>query len=111
MKENTHKLGATENHMPPWGVVEKGTCCQFVLMLQKKEGCWSMINLTIMIKTTMTQLLKYATRVMVIVGTNLMPPKVIKWKACLQIEVFFNYQKILDPKCAQTFEKGRSQKK
>jgi hypothetical protein len=34
-KENTHKLGAIENHMLPWGVGGKGRCCcQFMLMFQ-----------------------------------------------------------------------------
>ncbi len=37
-KENTHKLGAIENHMSPWGVGGKGRCCQFMLMLQGRRN-------------------------------------------------------------------------
>jgi len=36
-----------------------------------------------MIETTLAQFLKYVARAMVVVGMNLMPPKILERKACL----------------------------
>jgi len=35
VEEDTHGLGAIENHMPFWDVVRKEMCCWLVLKLQK----------------------------------------------------------------------------
>jgi hypothetical protein len=37
MEEDTHMLGVVEDHMLPWGVVEKEMCCCW-LMLKLQEG-------------------------------------------------------------------------
>jgi len=64
-----------------------------------------------MIETTRAQFLTYPNGPMEIIGMRLMPPKFFRIKACLQVKVLFNYQKILDTKGAQTFEKWKNKKK
>jgi hypothetical protein len=49
--------------------------------------------------------------VMVVISMNMMPSKVIRKEACLQLKVLLGHQRTLDSKNIQTFEGGKNQKK
>jgi hypothetical protein len=69
----------------------------------RRKGCWSTINLTTMIETTRAQPHNSLLGRWWMLIWAWHHQKLLRAKFVYELEVFLDYQKILDPKCVHTF--------